>query len=190
MIISDKQQDANRRNAQQSTGPKTPEGREAVRLNALKYGLRARSTVLPSENLEDFERLCAHLEAEWQPQTRTEWLYLETMATSQWLLARVAVSESHIYQSMGLNVNEKSLTLLQYVSKQRAHLERSFRTAIADLKQSQKERQSRPLPQPAQAAHAPAHPPAQPAAPPPAYRMQEGPEAHPAYASSITPDSR
>jgi hypothetical protein len=30
------------------------------------------------------------LEAEWQPQNRTERCYLETMVTSQWLLKRVA----------------------------------------------------------------------------------------------------
>jgi len=38
-MTSDKQAEANRRNALKSTGPKTPEGKDAVRLNALKHGL-------------------------------------------------------------------------------------------------------------------------------------------------------
>ena len=44
MIISDKQREANRQNAQHSTGPKTTEGKAAIRFNALTYGLRTRST--------------------------------------------------------------------------------------------------------------------------------------------------
>jgi len=190
MIISGKQQEANRQNAQHSSGPTTPEGKAAVRLNALKYGLRARDTILPGEDVEEYKRLWDDLEADWQPQSRTERLHLETIATSQWLLARVAKIECRIYQSLSLEYHEKDLVRLQLVSKQRAHLERSFRIAIADLKQLQKERQSRPRPEPAQAAQTPVNPPTKPSAPPPAYRMSEGPEAHPVFGSPITPGSR
>ena len=38
-MTSEKKAEANRRNALKSTGPKTPEGKDAVRLNALKHGL-------------------------------------------------------------------------------------------------------------------------------------------------------
>ena len=67
MIISDKQQKANRQNAQHSTGPVTPEGKAAVRLNALKYGLRARSLLIPGEDPEDYKRLWADLEPSGSP---------------------------------------------------------------------------------------------------------------------------
>ena len=69
-----KQIEANRRNALLSTGPKTLEGKAAVRLNALRHGLRAHTVVLPGENPEQFHQLCEDLEAEWQPQSRTEQL--------------------------------------------------------------------------------------------------------------------
>ena len=39
MMTSPKKAEANRRNALNSTGPRTPEGKAAVRLNALKHGL-------------------------------------------------------------------------------------------------------------------------------------------------------
>jgi hypothetical protein len=78
MIISDKQQQANRQNARHSTGPKTPEGKAAIRFNALTYGLRTRATLLPTENAADYSRLWDELEADWQPQTRTELCHLET----------------------------------------------------------------------------------------------------------------
>ena len=75
-----KQFEANRRNAQKSTGPKTPEGKAAVSMNALRHGLRARTVVLPGENREEFNQLCDDLQVEWNPQSRTEHFYLEQMA--------------------------------------------------------------------------------------------------------------
>jgi len=187
MLISEKQQEANRRNAQHSSGPVTPEGKEAVRLNALKYGLRARDTILPGEDVEEYKRFWDDLEADWQPQTRTERLHVETIATSQWLLARVAKIESRIYQSLSYEYHGKDLARLQLVSKQRVYLERSCRTAIADLKQLQKERQSRPQPRP-QPAPAATRSAAQP--PTPAYPVPEVPQAHAVFTSPVTPDSR
>jgi len=100
MVISDEQHQANLKNAQQSSGPKTPEGKAAIRFNALTYGLRTRATILKRENPDDYSQLWDELEADWQPQNRTERCYLETMVTSQWLLKRVAESESRVYQSI------------------------------------------------------------------------------------------
>jgi hypothetical protein len=83
-MASIKQVEANRHNSQKSTGPRTPEGKAAVRLNALRHGLCARTAVLPTENAEEFHQLCADLETEWQAQGRTEQYLLEQMAVSQW----------------------------------------------------------------------------------------------------------
>src|SRR2546422_7392313 len=91
-----KQIEANRRNALKSTGPRTPEAKAAVRMNSLRHGLRARTVVLPAENPEEFHQLCNDLEAEWQPQSRTEQFYVEQMAVSQWKLTRVEVAEKSI----------------------------------------------------------------------------------------------
>ena len=141
MLISDKQEEANQQNAQHSTGPKTREGKEAVRLNALTYGLRARDLILPNEDPEEYKQLWARLEAEWQPQTHTERLYLEQMSTSQWLLARIARGESRIYEA---NIRiEEQFPLLREVATQRTRLERSFTSALRELKQLQKERQAK-----------------------------------------------
>jgi hypothetical protein len=191
MLISDKQQAANRQNAQHSTGPSTSEGKAAVRLNALTYGLRARDLVLPWEDPEEYKQLWADLVAEWQPQGRTERLHLEQMATSQWLLARFAKSEWYIYKYK--LPAEQELPLLDRVSTQRTRLERSFTSAMRELKQLQKERQARPQPQPvhaAKAAPASASKPAEPKVPQPAYVMSEGTEDHPVFCSPVTPDTR
>jgi hypothetical protein len=189
MLISDKQHQANQQNAQHSTGPKTPEGKAAVRLNALTYGLRARELLLPGDDPDEYQRLWADLEAEWQPQTRTERLHLEQMATSQWWLARIAKRERLAWEC---EPQVERPALLDCILAIRARLERSFTSALRELKQSQKERQTR-QPQPAHTAQptaAPVHPPAGPPPPPPGYVMAAEPEAHPVFCSPTTPDSR
>ena len=193
MLISDKQQEANRRNSQHSSGPKTPAGKEAIRFNALTYGLRTRVTILPDENCADYSQLWDELEADWQPQTRTERCYLETMVTSQWLLKRVAESEQKIYVFIAFG--EERFKMLGYVAKQRAQLERSFRTAIADMKQSQNERQARSQPQPiqtpaAKSAPAPVAKPAESPAPQPAYVMSEATPDHSVFCAPVALDTR
>ena len=193
MLISEKQQQANQQNAQKSTGPSTPEGKNAIRFNALTYGLRTRETILGRENANEYSDLWDELDADWQPQTRTERCYLETMATSQWLLKRIADSESRIYETIA--IGDQQFRMLGYVAKQRAQLERSFRTAIADMRQSQKERRAtQPQPpqteQPAKPASAATSKPAAPPAPPPDYVMSERAEPHPAFCSPVNPDSR
>jgi hypothetical protein len=146
-MISAKQQEANQRNAQHSTGPKTPDGKEKVRFNALKHGLRARNTILPFENPEEFNQLCAELENDWQPQDRTEKLHVEQMAVHQWLLMRLANFESIVYLNpMSI---EQQMALLERFSAQRARLENSFSKTMRDLQHLQQHRSKRaPAPSP------------------------------------------
>src|SRR5947207_3535022 len=96
-----KQIEANRRNALRSTGPNTPEGKAAVRLNALRHGLRARTVVLPGERAEEFQQLCDDLETEWRPKSRTEQFYVEQMAISQWQLNRMEMAERSVFEQTG-----------------------------------------------------------------------------------------
>jgi hypothetical protein len=192
MLISDKQHEANCKNAQQSSGPKTPEGKAAVRLNALTHGLRARTMILSYEKAEEYDYLWCQLVAEWRPETPTELLYLETAATSQWLLARVTRSERNIFEDLHVEPEEKYYRQLALVVKQRTQLERSFRTAIQDLKTAQQERRSQPQAQPVQATAKPANMPAgQPApVPAPVYVMSAPPEPPPIFCAPANPDTR
>jgi len=187
MIISGKQQEANRQNAQHSTGPKTPEGKAAASLNAVTYGLRARTLLLPGEDPEQYKQLWASLEAEWQPQTPTEHFYLETMSASHWLLARADRSEQRICQA-DLRLDTQG-ALLDRVAALRTRLERSFTIAMHELKQLQKERQAGQQHQkPVEAK--PTAQAAKPPAPPPGYVMSEAAEDHPVFCAPITPDTR
>ena len=137
-----KQLEANRRNALLSTGPKTPEGKAAVRLNALRHGLRAHTVVLPDEKSEEFQQLCDDLEAEWQPQTRTEQIYVEQMAVSQWKLRRMEIGEvSLLVQKFGA---KNQIPLLDRLWQAENRLERSFSRAQRELERLQKARRPKP----------------------------------------------
>ena len=49
-MASQKQTEANRLNAQKSTGPRSVEGKAASRMNALKSGIDARSNFIRGED--------------------------------------------------------------------------------------------------------------------------------------------
>jgi hypothetical protein len=66
-MTSEKKAEANRRNALKSTGPKTPEGKAAVSLNALKHGLLSQEILLRGEDEEVLRELGERLRAELQP---------------------------------------------------------------------------------------------------------------------------
>ncbi len=141
MLISQKQYEANRRNALLSTGPVTSEGKAAVRFNALRHGLRARTILLPGEDAGEFHQLCADLESDWNAQTRTEQLLVEQMAVAQWKLARLEVGERSIFiKDMPAG---QQMALLDRFSTQRGRLERSFSKAMRELEHLQKSRPAR-----------------------------------------------
>jgi hypothetical protein len=137
-MATQKQIEANRLNAQRSTGPRTPEGKAAVRLNALRHGLRARTVVLPGEDRQEFERLCDILEAEWQPRTATELFYLEQMAVSQWKLTRMEVGEVDVYHEV--SGAKTQVPLLDRLWRAQCRMERSYARAQRELERIQSSR--------------------------------------------------
>ena len=56
-MTTEAQVNANRANAQKSTGPRTPEGKAKVAQNALKHGLLAKQAVVAGEDTDDFDLL-------------------------------------------------------------------------------------------------------------------------------------
>jgi len=141
IMATQKQIEANRRNAQKSTGPRTLEGKAAVRLNALRHGMRARTVVLPGEDRQEFNQLCDVLEAEWQPRTATELFYLEQMAVSQWKLTRMEVGEADVYHEVEGATTQ--VPLLDRLWRAQYRMERSFARAQRELERIQASRDSR-----------------------------------------------
>jgi hypothetical protein len=96
-MTSDKQIAANRKNARKSTGPKTPEGKAAVRLNALRHGLLSQEILLPGEDEEALRELGQSLRAELQPVGELESLLVDRIIASYWRLRRLGRVETGIF---------------------------------------------------------------------------------------------
>jgi|ERR1019366_2276353 hypothetical protein len=96
-MATKRQNAANRRNARQSTGPKTSQGKATASLNALRHGLRARTVVLPDENQEEFDQIHAGLQDQYRPQNPAAQYLVDQAAIAQWKLVRAEVFEARSY---------------------------------------------------------------------------------------------
>jgi hypothetical protein len=159
-VATEKQFEANRLNAQKSTGPKTPEGRAAVRLNGVKHGLTAETIVLKGESQADFTDMLDSFEAEHDPTTPTEEALVVQLALANWRLRRLYHQEAGFYtcQLQSLTGMQKDLNLddagrmghaaawsestLTLFNRQEGRLERTFYRALHELQRLRKEREA------------------------------------------------
>jgi len=90
--VSERKVNANRANAQKSTGPRTPEGKWRVGRNAVKHGILAREVVIGegdgAEREEDFVALQAGLYAAYAPRDAAEQLEVDNLVAAYWWLRR------------------------------------------------------------------------------------------------------
>ena len=80
MVVSAAKLEANRRNAQRSTGPRSANGLSRTRLNALKHGATAQTPVLPGEDPALFQARVDAYKADLQPRNTLENEMVERMA--------------------------------------------------------------------------------------------------------------
>jgi hypothetical protein len=96
--MSLKQLAANRRNAQKSTGPKTPNGQAVSKMNALKHGILSREVVVRGrfvkESARDFDALHQRLWEDLSPAGPLEEMLVDQIATAHWRLRRALKAES------------------------------------------------------------------------------------------------
>jgi hypothetical protein len=96
--ISEKQREANRRNASQSTGPKTEAGKQASRMNAVTHGLLAKTVAITAgdyqEDEQEFGQLLEDLREQFTPVGVAEDLEIQKIALCYWRKMR-AVRYEH-----------------------------------------------------------------------------------------------
>lgn len=153
---------ANQANSKHSTGPHTEEGKAKSSLNAVKTGLTGRTVLLPGDDIEAYQQHVAGLEAQYQPATDAEKLLVQTIADTEWRIARLPALEAGIYALGRLEFATQfehedpavrpalldAKTFLAYhrqlnnLTVQENRLRRQREKSIAELKQLQADREA------------------------------------------------
>ena len=141
-MATEAQINANRQNAQHSTGPRTEEGKARSSMNHLSHGLRARHVVLDYEDRAEFDKMCARLEREWQPATLSEEMMLEQIVTAEWNLACFQAAANQVQMDMPSEDQPKCLDRLDLY---RRRFENSLMRAHIMLLKLRKERNAPPV---------------------------------------------
>jgi len=96
-MATEKQLEANRRNAQKSTGPKTVEGKSNSSRNNLRHGLTGHISLLPAEDREAHDAFCNELIDSFNPQTPMETQLAHAVAEDSWRLNRARAIENNMF---------------------------------------------------------------------------------------------
>jgi hypothetical protein len=86
----------NRANSQNSTGPKTPAGKQRSSLNALRHGLTSQIVVMPTEDLLIYQQHHKCFTDEYHPEGATEAHLVQALSDTAWRLNRVAALEANL----------------------------------------------------------------------------------------------
>ena len=103
---------ANRRNAQKSTGPRTPEGRAAISQNAIKHGFLAQKDIISSESQADFELYRRQLLAELAPASPVESVLAERIVSLSWRLKRAGLIQNQAIDALNADRTSSPLAKL------------------------------------------------------------------------------
>jgi len=90
--------EANRRNARNSTGPRTDQGKAVSRFNALKTGIDARSHVIPGEDPNVLETLALDYYERFQPAAPEQRYLVDAIISAEWQLRRLRKTEAQIWE--------------------------------------------------------------------------------------------
>ena len=98
-MTSLKQTEANRLNALKSTGPKTTEGKERSRCNAIRHGLTAETVIVGFEDADDYESFEATVIADYDARSAVERELVLRLASVLWRLRRATGIETALFES-------------------------------------------------------------------------------------------
>jgi hypothetical protein len=140
----------NRMNAQNSTGPRSVEGKAVTRFNAMKHGLDAASLVIPGEDPAGLAQLAGDFHQEYAPQGPVETELVEVLIRSTWLRHRYVRIEAQVYETIFKKLDDPSATMgdafhydasganvLGKLFRRQTAATRDFNKALADLRRLQ-----------------------------------------------------
>jgi hypothetical protein len=142
---SEKQIEANRANAQLSTGPRTPEGRQASSANAITTGLTATRIFVAPEDGDAFEAMKSALIAELAPAGELQLSLFATILHATWNAQRCISLECSIQNEARCKgfedalLNDELARKLDRIYRYKRTHELTQRKSIAELRKLQNE---------------------------------------------------
>ena len=103
-MATEAQINANRKNAQKSTGPRTEEGKEIVSQNATKHGLCSCKNVIRSESQEEYNIFHDEMIEDLSPAGAMEEMLAERIVNLSWRLKRAEVFQNAVIESISDNI--------------------------------------------------------------------------------------
>src|SRR5689334_21362339 len=97
-MSSSRQIEANRRNAQVSTGPITEEGKSRSRRNATRHGLTAETVISSLEDAEDYAAFEMSVASDYDAQSAIERELVLRLASALWRLRRATAIETGLFE--------------------------------------------------------------------------------------------
>ena len=96
-MISEKQLEANRRNAQRSTGPGTQEGKRISALNARRHHLTGQVTTMTDADRIMHDAFSASIVESLAAEGAMETQFAQRIATDSWRLNRISAVEDNLF---------------------------------------------------------------------------------------------
>jgi hypothetical protein len=152
-MISERKIEANRRNAQKSSGPRTKLGKAVSRMNAMKHGITAEQVILDGESAKKFKALRRELFEVLAPADAIEAELVQAIIMDQWRLRRHYRAEASLFTELGGGGNlgggfqaapQSLATLIRY----HAEIERSIHRNLAALARLQERHKAKAVPAP------------------------------------------
>ena len=112
-MASPAQINANTLNAQLSTGPKTEAGKATSKLNAFRHGLTGGTVVLPTEDMEAYQRFCAEIVISYEAVGLLEQQLAQIISDTYWRLDRIPTLETNILALAQLEALPEHLAILE-----------------------------------------------------------------------------
>jgi len=99
-MTSDKQIQANRKNAKKSTGPKTALGRSISSKNAITHGFRSRQVVIKGESRSEYNDFRQMLIEHYTPADPVEAAFVDRICVCLWRLRRSETIEAQVFDNL------------------------------------------------------------------------------------------
>jgi hypothetical protein len=126
-------------------GPRTSNGKERSKYNAVKHGIFSKVVVLEGEPRGTFDRLLSELFSDLQPVGELERILVEKIAILVWRYRRLIVTEAKDSKTTLLSDADETRWNKDNLLRYEASIERAFDRALTQLERKQRMRLGQPI---------------------------------------------